>query len=61
LSIDYTKLQRSQIVDYLLKPASFAALQHLKGEIGTDVNSTDSSEPTYVRNTPDHDSIRGYE
>ena len=41
LLIDYPEPQRSQILDYLFKPSYGAALQHLKVEIGADVNSTD--------------------
>ena len=36
-------------------------LQHLKVEIGADVNSTDGSEPSHMRTRSDHDSTRGYE
>ena len=41
LLIDYPEPYRSQILDYLFKPNYGAALQHLKVEIGADVNSTD--------------------
>ena len=61
LLIDYPEPQRSQILDYLFKPGYGAALQHLKVEIGADVNSTDGSEPSHMRNPSDHDSSRGYE
>src|SRR3569832_800776 len=61
LLIDYPEPQRTQILDYLFKPAYGAALQHLKVEIGADVNSTDGSEPSHMRNPSDHDSSRGYE
>src|ERR1019366_3579833 len=61
LLIDYPEPQRSQILDYLFKPGYGAALQHLKGEIGADVNSTDGSEPSHMRTRSDHDSTRGYE
>ena len=61
LLIDYPEPQRSQILDYLFKPAYGAALQHLKVEIGADVNSTDGSEPSPMRSPLDHDSTRGYE
>jgi hypothetical protein len=46
LLYDYKEPYRSQILDYLFKPGYGAALQHLKVEIGADVNSTDGSEPT---------------
>jgi O-glycosyl hydrolase len=61
LLIDYPEPQRSQILDYLFKPGYGAALQHLKVEIGSDVNSTDGSEPSHMRSPTDHDYTRGYE
>ncbi len=61
LLIDYPEPQRSQILDYLFKPGYGAALQHLKVEIGADVNSTDGSEPSHMRSASDHNSKRGYE
>ena len=61
LLIDYPEPQRSEILDYLFKPGYGAALQHLKVEIGADVNSTDGSEPSHMRTASDHDSSRGYE
>jgi len=61
LLIDYQEPYRSQILDYLFKPGYGAALQHLKVEIGGDVNSTDGSEPSHMRTPADHDYARGYE
>ncbi len=61
LLIDYPEPQRSEILDYLFKPDYGASLQHLKVEIGADVNSTDGSEPSHMRTPGDHDSTRGYE
>jgi len=61
LLIDYPEPQRSQILDYLFKPGYGAALQHLKVEIGGDINSTDGSEPSHMRTPQDHNSTRGYE
>ncbi len=61
LLIDYPEPQRSEILDYLFKPGYGASLQHLKVEIGADVNSTDGSEPSQMRTPIDHDSSRGYE
>jgi len=58
LLIDYPEPQRSQILDYLFKPGYGAALQHLKVEIGADVNSTDGSEPSHMRTPGDHSSTR---
>jgi len=61
LLIDYPEPYRSQILDYLFKPNYGASLQHLKVEIGGDVNSTDGSEPGPMRTRSDHDYTRGYE
>ena len=61
LLVDYPEPQRSQILDYLFKPSYGAALQHLKVEVGGDVNSTDGSEPSHMRARNDHDYTRGYE
>jgi len=61
LLIDYPEPARSQILDYLFKPHYGAALQHLKVEIGADVNSTDGSEPSHMRSRSDQDYTRGYE
>jgi hypothetical protein len=61
LLVDYPEPQRSRILDYLFKPGYGAALQHLKVEIGADVQSTDGSEPSHMRAASDHDSTRGYE
>src|SRR5438477_8851503 len=38
LLIEYPEPQRSQVLDYLFKPNYGAALQHLKVEVGGDVN-----------------------
>ncbi len=61
LLIDYPEPQRSQILDYLFKPNYGAGLQHLKVEVGGDVNSTDGSEPSHMRTPQDRDYTRGYE
>lgn len=61
LLIDYPEPYRSQILDYLFKPDYGASLQHLKVEIGADVNSTDGSEPSHMRTPTDHNCTRGYE
>ncbi len=61
LLIDYPEPYRSQILDYLFKPDYGASLQHLKVEIGADVNSTDGSEPSQMRTRFDHNDTRGYE
>ena len=49
LLIDYPEPQRSDILDFLFKPRFGAAIQHLKVEIGGDVNSTDGTEPGIAR------------
>ncbi len=49
LLCDYPEPQRAEILDYLFKPNFGASLQHLKVEIGGDVNSTDGSEPSHAR------------
>ena len=49
LLIDYPEPQRSEILDFLFKPGFGASLQHLKVEIGGDVNSTDGTEPSIAR------------
>ena len=61
LLIDYQEPYRSQILDYLFKPNYGASLQHLKVEIGADVNSTDGSEPSHERTRNDRSFDRGYE
>ena len=64
LLIDYPEPYRSQILDYLFKPNYGASLQHLKVEIGADVNSTDGSEPSIARTRQEmaHSNFdRGYE
>ena len=61
LLADYPEPQRSQILDYLFKPNYGAAMQHLKVEIGGEVNSTDGTEPTHMRTRTDENYTRGYE
>lgn len=64
LLIDYPERYRSQVLDYLFKPDYGASLQHLKVEIGADVNSTDGSEPSFARTRAEMahpDFNRGYE
>ena len=48
LLIDYPEPQRTQILDLLFKPKYGASLQHLKVEIGGDVNSTCGTEPAFA-------------
>jgi galactosylceramidase len=52
LLLDYPEPQRSQVLDFLFKPGFGAAFQHLKVEMGGDVNSTDGTEPSHAR-TPE--------
>src|SRR5246127_4496816 len=61
LLYDYPEPYRSQVLDYLFKPHYGAGLQHLKVEIGGDVNSTDGSEPSHMRTPVDKNFTRGYE
>jgi galactosylceramidase len=61
LLIDYPEPQRSQILDLLFKPNHGAGFQHLKVEIGGDVNSTDGCEPSHRHTREDRNYERGYE
>ncbi len=61
LLIEYAEPYRSQILDYLFKPNYGAGFQHLKVEIGGDVNSTDGCEPSHSHTRRDQNYQRGYE
>ena len=61
LLIDYPEPERSEILDYLFKPQYGASLQHLKVEIGGDVNSTDGVESSHMHGRTDENYTRGYE
>ncbi|MBI4657678.1 MAG: discoidin domain-containing protein [Verrucomicrobia bacterium] len=61
LLIDYPEPSRSQILDYLFQPNFGAGFQHLKVEIGGDVNSTDGCEPSHMHQRHDENYSRGYE
>lgn len=61
LLIDYPEPQRGEILDYLFKPNYGASLQHLKVEIGGDINSTDGVEPSHMHTRDDENYTRGYE
>jgi hypothetical protein len=61
LLVDYPEPQRSEILDFLFKPNYGAALQHLKVEIGGDVNSTDGCEPSHQHTRYETNFTRGYE
>ncbi len=61
LLIDYPEPERNKILDILFKPKFGASFQHLKVEIGGDINSTDGCEPSPMRSETDKDFSRGYE
>ncbi|GAP72593.1 galactosylceramidase [Candidatus Symbiothrix dinenymphae] len=67
LLIDYEEPYRSDILDYLFKPKFGASIQHLKVEIGGDMNSTDGTEPSHARTREEYQNPqpqyfdRGYE
>jgi galactosylceramidase len=58
LLADYPQPQRGQVLDFLFKPHYGAALQHLKVEVGGDVNSTDGTEPSHARTREEFDHPR---
>ena len=49
LLYDYPEPERSRILDYLFSPAYGGAMQLLKVEIGSDMNSTCLAEPSHMR------------
>lgn len=61
LLIEYPDKQRREVLDYLFKPRFGAGFQHLKVEIGGEVNSTDGIELTHMRSREDENYQRGYE
>ena len=67
LLIDYPEPARSNILDWLFLPNYGAGFQHLKVEVGGEINSTDGTEPTHARNRQELDHPkreyfeRGYE
>ena len=67
LLIDYPEPERSRILDWLFLPQYGAGFQHLKVEVGGEINSTDGTEPTHARTrseltTPKREYFeRGYE
>jgi galactosylceramidase len=61
LLIEYPEPARSQVLDYLFRPNYGAGFQHLKVEIGGDVNSTDGCEPSHMHTRRDENYQRGYE
>lgn len=58
LLIDYPEPQRSQVLDWLFLPRHGAGFQHLKVEIGGEINSTDGAEPTHARSRAELDQPR---
>lgn len=60
LLMDYPQAQRDDILDLLFKPFFGASLQHLKVEIGSDVNTSSGTEPSHMRSEGDFDITRGY-
>ena len=58
LLMDYPEPYRSQILDFLFKPKFGASLQHLKVEIGGDVNSTCGTEPSHARTREEFENPR---
>ncbi|HEX8041211.1 MAG TPA: hypothetical protein VF490_18815 [Chryseosolibacter sp.] len=46
---DYPKRLRNDVLDFLFKPRFGAGLQHLKVEVGGDINSTAGTEPSHAR------------
>ena len=67
LLIDYPEPARSNILDWLFLPKYGAGFQHLKVEVGGEINSTDGTEPTHARSREELDHPkreyfeRGYE
>jgi hypothetical protein len=61
LLYDYPEPQRSQILDFLFRQNYGAALQILKVEIGSDSNSTVTSEPSHMRAADELNCHRGIE
>jgi galactosylceramidase len=61
LLVEYPEPQRSEILDLLFKPMYGAGFQHLKVEIGGDINSTDGCEPSHQRGPDDLSFERGWE
>jgi len=58
LLIDYPRPQRDQILDLLFKPKYGASLQHLKVEIGGDINSTCGTEPAFAHTREEFENLQ---
>ena len=61
LLIEYPAKPRREVLDYLFRPKYGAGFQHLKVELGGEVNSTDGIEPTHMRSRDEENYQRGYE
>ncbi|MDF2922323.1 MAG: Galactosylceramidase [Paenibacillaceae bacterium] len=60
LLMDYPAQQQQEIMELLFRPGYGASLQHLKVEIGSDVNTSSGTEPSHMRSSDDGDITRGY-
>lgn len=67
LLIDYPEVPRNRVLDWLFLPKFGAGFQHLKVEVGGEINSTAGTEPTHARSREELDHPkreyfeRGYE
>uniref|UniRef100_A0A0B7AM96 galactosylceramidase n=1 Tax=Arion vulgaris TaxID=1028688 RepID=A0A0B7AM96_9EUPU len=61
LLVNYPKLYRDEILDFLFLPNFGASLQILKVEIGGDIQSTDGTEASHMHNSWEENYERGYE
>ncbi len=59
LLMDYPANQREDILDFLFKAKFGASLQHVKVEIGADVNTSAGTEPSHMRSSGVVDITRG--
>src|SRR5438105_3588608 len=55
LLLEYPAAQLSDILDFLFKPKFGASFQHLKVEIGGDINSTEGTESSYAHTRAEFD------
>jgi galactosylceramidase len=60
LMMDYPEPIRRDLMRLLFEPNFGASLQHLKVEIGSDVNTSSGTEPSHMRGGSDFDIKRGY-
>ncbi|WP_438480280.1 hypothetical protein [Oleiharenicola lentus] len=59
LLLDYPANQRADILKFLFQDKFGAGLQHVKVEIGADVNTSAGTEPSHMRSSTDFDITRG--